>query len=50
MGSPAELTILVLLVAAGVALWSMHDRLALIQRELEAVRRKLEAAAPPGEG
>jgi hypothetical protein len=46
MVSPAELTILVLMVAGGVGLWTMHDRLAQMQRDLEAIKRTLEADPP----
>lgn len=45
MGSPAEYTILVLLVAVGAGLWTVHDRLVQVQRDLEALRRKLEPPA-----
>ncbi len=41
MGSPAEYTILVLLVASGVGLWTVHDRLAQVQRDVEAIKCKL---------
>ncbi len=50
MGGPAEYTILVLLVAAGVGLWTVHDRLAQVQRDVEAIKRKLGADdAPPAQ-
>lgn len=47
MGTPAEYTILVLLVALGVGLWSMFDRLGQLQRDLDAVKKKLDVADPP---
>lgn len=49
MPTPAELTILVLLVGVGVGLWTVLDRLSLVQRDLEAVKRKLgrNDEAPP---
>ena len=47
MGSAADYTILVLLVAIGVGLWSMLDRLAQLQRDVDAMKQKLESPAPP---
>ncbi len=47
MGSPADYTIIVLLVLVGVALWSVLDRLAALQRDLDALKRKLGADEPP---
>lgn len=41
MGTAADYTILVLLVALGVGLWSVFDRLGQIERELAALKRKL---------
>lgn len=43
MGSPADYTIIVLLVAIGVGLWTMFDRLGQVQRDIEALKRKLDA-------
>lgn len=50
MPTPAELTILVLLVALGVGLWTLFDRLSQAQRDLDAIKRKLgvESEPPPG--
>ena len=48
MGSPAEYTILVLLVAVGAGLWTVYDRLAQIQRDVEALKRKLGVDEPRG--
>jgi hypothetical protein len=47
MGTPADYTILVLLVAMGVALWTALDRLSQLQRDVEALKRKagVEAAS-----
>lgn len=42
MGSPADYTIIVMLVAIGVGVWSIWDRLGAVQRDLEALKRKLE--------
>lgn len=47
MGSPADYTIIVLLVAMGVGLWTALDRLAQMQRDLDAIKRKL-GGEPPG--
>lgn len=41
MGSPADYTIIVLVVALGVAVWTLLDRLAQVQRDLNAIKRKL---------
>jgi len=49
MGSPADYTIIVLLVVIGVALWSMLDRLAALQRDVEAIKQKLGLGEPPRE-
>ena len=49
MPTPAELTILVLLVAVGVGLWTVLDRLGQAQRDVDAIKRKLDGdQAPPG--
>lgn len=50
MGSPADYTIIVLLIAIGVGLWSMFDRLSQMQKDLDALRRKLGAGEPPPDG
>lgn len=47
MGSPADYTIIVLIVAMGVGLWSMFDRIVQLQRDVEALKRKLDADEPP---
>jgi hypothetical protein len=54
MGTAADYTIIVLLVALGVGLWSVFDRLGQIERDMAALKRKLgvadEAPAPPQQG
>lgn len=50
MGSPAEYTIIVLVVLIGVGLWTLFDRIGQVQRELEALRRRLDAGEPPEPG
>jgi hypothetical protein len=40
MGTPADYTIIVLLVAVGVAVWTVLDRLAQLQRDVDALKRK----------
>lgn len=40
MGTPADYTILVLLVAVGVGVWTALDRLAQLQRDVEAMKRR----------
>lgn len=47
MGSAADYTLIVLVVAMGVGLWTMFDRIGQIQRDLDAVKRKLGAETPP---
>jgi len=42
MGSPADYTIIVLLVLVGVGLWSVLDRLGALQRDVEAIKRRLD--------
>ena len=49
MGSPADYTIIVLLVVIGVVLWTALDRLGALQRDLEAIKRKLGAEETPHE-
>ena len=48
MGSPADYTIIVLLVAIGVGVWTLFDRVRQLQRDVEALKRKL--GDPPSEG
>jgi hypothetical protein len=49
MGTPADYTIIVLLVALGVGLWTMFDRVVSIQRDVEAIKRKLGLLDPPAD-
>jgi hypothetical protein len=51
MGTPADFTIIVLLVAVGVALWTVLDRLSQLQRDVEALKRRAGASdEPPADG
>lgn len=47
MGSPADYTIIVMLVAIGVGLWTLFDRLGVLQRDVDALKRKLGIGDPP---
>lgn len=47
MGSPADYTIIVLLVALGVAVWTLLDRVGDLKRDVEALKKKLGADEPP---
>lgn len=47
MGTPADYTIIVLLVALGVGLWTMFDRVVAMQRDIEVLKRKLGVSDPP---
>jgi hypothetical protein len=47
MGTPADYTILVLVVAVGVGLWTLFDRVVQVQRDIEVLKRKLDAQDPP---
>jgi hypothetical protein len=49
MGTPADYTIIVLLVALGVGLWTMFDRVVAMQRDVEALKRKLGVQDPPAD-
>lgn len=49
MGSPADYTIIVLVVAVGVGLWTVLDRVTQLQRDVEALKKKLDATPPRGE-
>jgi hypothetical protein len=48
MGTPADYTILVILVIMGVGVWSLLDRVRDLQRDVEALKRQL--GAPPDAG
>ncbi|MGE0740143.1 MAG: hypothetical protein AB7O98_02280 [Hyphomonadaceae bacterium] len=47
MGTPAELTVLVLVVALGVGLWTLLDRVGQLQRDVAALKQKLGVSDPP---
>lgn len=47
MGSPADYTIIVMLVAIGVGVWSIWDRLGAVQRDLDALKRKPDERDQP---
>jgi hypothetical protein len=47
MGTPADYTIIVLLVAMGVGLWTVLDRLGQLQRDVDALKRKSGLEEPP---
>ncbi|MDZ4690880.1 hypothetical protein [Terricaulis sp.] len=47
MGSPADYTIIVLLVALGVAVWTLLERVGELKRDVEALKRKLGADDVP---
>ena len=47
MGSPADYTIIVILVVIGVLVWTMLDRLGALQRDVDALKAKLGVIDPP---
>ena len=47
MPSPAELTIIVLVAASGAGLWMVFDRLGQVQRDVEALRRRMNGGDRP---
>lgn len=47
MGTPADYTILVLLVAIGVGLWTVLDRINQLQRDVDDLKRKNGVIDPP---
>lgn len=50
MGTTADFTILVLLVALGVGLWTALDRLNQLQRDVDALKRQSGVVdEPPGD-
>ncbi len=49
MGTPADYTIIVLLVAVGVGLWTVLDRLTQLQRDVDALRRQSGVVEPPAD-
>jgi hypothetical protein len=50
MATPPEFTIIVMLVAVGVVLWNLWERIGQIQRDVEALKRRAGAMDPPAEG
>ncbi len=50
MGSPADYTLIVLVVALGVGLWTLLDRIGQLQRDVDALKRKLGVDEPPSAG
>ncbi len=46
MGAPVDYVILVVLVPMGAALWTLLDRVSQLQRDLEALRHRLDSRAP----
>ena len=49
MGTPADYTIIVLLVAMGVGLWTLLDRLTQLQRDVDALKRQVGVNDPPAD-
>ena len=47
MGSPADYTIIVILVVIGVLVWTMLERLTTLQKDVDALKRKLGVIDPP---
>ncbi len=47
MGTPADYTIIVLLVAVGVGLWTVLDRLTQLQRDVDALKQRAGVVDPP---
>lgn len=50
MGTPADYTIIVLVVAMGVGLWTMFDRIVQLQRDVDALKRKVGVSDRPDSG
>jgi hypothetical protein len=50
MGSPADYTIIVLVVLVGVGVWTLLDRVGQLQRDVEALKRRLGEESPPAQG
>ena len=47
MGNPADYTMLVLLVVMGAGVWSLLDKVAQLQRDVDELKRRGEA--PPAQ-
>lgn len=50
MGTPADYTIIVLLVGIGVGLWTLLDRLTQLQRDVDALKQRAGVDTRPPEG
>jgi len=50
MGTPADYTILVVLLGVAVGVWTLFDRINGLQREVETLKQKLGAVEPPPDG
>jgi hypothetical protein len=50
MGTPADYTIIVLLVAVGVGLWTLLDRVGQLQKDLDALKRRAGVDDARGDG
>lgn len=50
MGTPADYTIIVLLVAIGVGLWTVLDRLGQLQKDVDVLKRRAGIEDAPGDG
>ena len=46
MGTAADFTLIVLVVALGVGIWTLFDRITQVQRDIEAIKRRLDAEEP----
>lgn len=46
MGSPADYTIIVLVVVIAVVLWTLLERVTQLQRDVEAIKNQLKGAPP----
>ena len=47
LGTPADFTILVVVVVIGVVIWFIWDRTAQLQRDMEVLKKKLGVYDPP---
>lgn len=50
MGTPADYTIIVLLVAVGVGLWTVLDRVGQLQKDVDALKRRAGVDDGPSGG
>jgi hypothetical protein len=42
LGTPADFTIVVMLVVIGVVVWGLWDRIGQLQRDVDALKRKAD--------